>query len=85
MNVPFKGLLLGVVYIIAVVLGIMEYGRSKGRLGRAMAVTLGGAVLATFIIEPALLTETLPGLILTFIDWLVGAAGGGGGGDDAEA
>jgi hypothetical protein len=65
---------LTIVWVLAIGLGIMEYGRSNGRIGRALGVAFGGALLATFIIEPALLTEYLPNLFLALIKWVLGVA-----------
>jgi hypothetical protein len=85
MDVPLGNLLIGVVWLAAVGLGIYEYGRSKGRIGRALSVTLGGGLLATFIVRPELLYDTIPTLFGNLIDWAVKQSEGGGGGGDAEA
>jgi hypothetical protein len=77
---PLSALALSVTWFIAVALGIYEYGRSKGRIGRALTVTLGGGLLATFIITPSLLTESVPGVFKTVIEWAIGQVNGGGGG-----
>lgn len=75
MEVPLGNLLIGVVWLAAVALGIYEYGRSKGRIGRALSVTLGGGLLATFIVQPTLLTQTVPDIFGKLIEWAVAQAG----------
>ncbi|MEV0133895.1 hypothetical protein AB0H83_36185 [Dactylosporangium sp. NPDC050688] len=68
---PFDGLIATLIWIGAVVLGVYEYGRTKGRVGRAVTVTLGGGLLATFLVYPELLTTTLPAKFSDVIVWAV--------------
>jgi hypothetical protein len=69
---PVNGLVLTIVWLLAVGLGVYEYGRTKGRIGRALAVTGGGGLLATFIAYPSLLYTTVPDTFKKLIDWAVG-------------
>lgn len=64
---------LTVVWLIAIGLGVFEYSRSKGRIGRALMVTLGGGLLLTFVINPAILTVTVPGIFQSVVDWAAAA------------
>lgn len=64
---------LTVVWLIAIGLGVFEYSRSKGRIGRALVVTLGGGLLLTFVITPTILTDTVPGIFKAVVDWAAGA------------
>ena len=69
------GLLIGtvaIIWVLAVCLGIYEYGRTKGRVGHALTVTLGGGLLATFVAYPQVLMETVPAVFVAIIDWAAG-------------
>ena len=63
---------LTIVWLIAVGLGIWEYSRSKGRIGKAIMVTIGGGMLATFMLFPEILTTTVPGIFKSVVDWVAG-------------
>lgn len=78
LNGGLKTVVLTVVWLFAVALGVWEYSRSKGRIGRALMVTLGGGLLITFIVSPGILTEDVPALFERVLDWLNGAATSGG-------
>lgn len=64
---------LTVVWLIAIGLGVFEYSRSKGRIGRALMVTLGGGLLLTFVINPTILTTTVPNIFKAVVDWAASA------------
>lgn len=66
---------LTIVWVVAIGLGVWEYSRSKGRIGRALMVTLGGGLLLTFLIYPEIITSTIPTIFKSIVDWLTGAAG----------
>lgn len=68
-------LALTVVWIVAIGLGVMEYSRSKGRLGRALMVTIGGGILATFVIYPDVITSTVPKIFKSVLDYVQKVAG----------
>lgn len=72
-----KVVVLTLVWLVAVGLGVWEYSRSKGRIGRALMVTLGGGLLITFVVSPTILTEDIPGIFENVLDWLTGAASQG--------
>lgn len=65
-----KGAVLTVVWIVAIGLGIWEYSRSKGRIGRALMVTLGGGLLITFVVEPGIITQKVPAFFSSVLDWV---------------
>ena len=66
---PFNTALLWVLWIVAIFLGIWEYARSKGEIGRSLMVTLGGGLIATFVVTPDILKTTVPMLFKKVIDW----------------
>ncbi len=69
---PGNGLVVTIIWVLAVCLGIYEYGRTKGRVGHALTVTLGGGLLATFVAYPQVLMETVPAVFVAIIDWAAG-------------
>ena len=71
-DTPVNGLVVSLIWVIAVGLGVYEYGRSKGRIGRALGVTLGGGLLATFVAYPAILYSTVPTVFNKLIEWAAG-------------
>lgn len=75
---PLTGMMLAVVWIAAVGLGVYQYGRSRGRIGTALGTLFGGGMLGTFIIQPELLTTTIPRLFGNALDWLLNQGGVGG-------
>lgn len=68
-----RTMVLTIVWLIAIAIGVAEYARSKGRMGRALMATLGGGVLLTFVVAPDILTEQIPDLIQSAFDWILGA------------
>lgn len=64
---------LTVVWLAAIGLGVWEYARSKGRIGRALMVTIGGGLLATFVINPSIITTTVPDIFLRIVNWAAAA------------
>lgn len=78
LNGGLKVVVLTLVWLVAVGLGVWEYSRSKGRIGRALMVTLGGGLLITFVVSPSILTEDIPTIFESVLDWLTGAAKQGG-------
>ncbi|GAB3856428.1 hypothetical protein ACFPIJ_58675 [Dactylosporangium cerinum] len=70
-DTPINGLIVSLIWVLAVGLGIYEYGRSKGRIGRALGVSLGGGLLATFVAYPAVLYQDVPSVFKALIDWAV--------------
>lgn len=71
-----KTVVLTVIWLLAVGLGVFEYSRSKGRIGRALVATLGGGLLLTFVVSPDILTEDIPKIFEKVLDFFTGAANG---------
>lgn len=69
-----KTVAITIAWIVAVGLGFWEYARSKGRIGRALMVALGGGMLLTFLVSPDILTSDIPEIFGNVIDWLTDAA-----------
>jgi len=68
-DTPINGLVVSLIWVVAIGLGVYEYGRTKGRIGRALAVTLGGGLLATFVAYPPILLTTVPTVFNRLIQW----------------
>ena len=71
-DTPVNGLVVSLIWVVAIGLGVYEYGRTKGRIGRALAVTLGGGLLATFVAYPPILLTTVPSVFNKLIEWAAG-------------
>ena len=67
---PFNTALLWLLWIVAIGLGVWEYARSKGKIGKALMVTLGGGLIATFVVNPDILKTTVPTIFKKMIDWV---------------
>jgi len=65
-----KTVVLTLVWLVAIGIGVFEYARSKGRIGRALGATLGGGLLLTFVVNPSILTEDVPTIFGNVIDWI---------------
>ncbi len=72
MSFPEQHLLTIVLWLVAVVLGIMEYARSKGRIGKTAGVVLGAAFLGTILTDPNLIITSIPHKIDSLINWALG-------------
>lgn len=59
-------------WVLAIGFGFYKYATSKGRIGQAIVAALGGGILIMFIINPAILTETVPGIMSDIFDWVAG-------------
>lgn len=67
---PFDTALLWVLWIVSIGLGVWEYARSKGKIGKALMVTIGGGLIATFVVNPEILKTTVPAMFKKIVDWV---------------
>lgn len=67
--------LLTIVSLVAVVLGIITWIRTKGSIMKALGVFLGAGIVAAFIVKPSLMTQTIPTLVGKVLTWFIGLFG----------
>lgn len=57
--------------LITVVIGIVAWVKTGGKIGKALMATAGGALLSTLLISPSLITRDIPVLIKKIIDMVL--------------
>jgi len=60
------------VFVVAGILAIVTWIKTKGSFLKAIGVFLGGALIITFIAQPSIMTSSIPALIKKAIDFLLG-------------
>lgn len=48
---------LTIIWMVAIMLGVMEFHRSHGKFDRAMIITVGSGIMATFLIYPGVIVR----------------------------
>lgn len=67
--------LISIISLVAVVLAIVTWIKSKGSILKSLGAFVGAALIMTFIVQPSLMTSTIPNLFGKFLKWLTGLFG----------
>lgn len=71
----FSAGLITIVGLVAVVLAIVTWVKSKGSILKSLGAFVGAAIIMTFIVQPSLMSSTIPNLLAKIVKWFTGLFG----------
>lgn len=57
--------------LVTVILGIVTWVKTGGKIGKALMAMAGGALLSTLLISPSLITRDIPVLLKKIFDMIL--------------